>query len=575
MPRHANLNYILTLITYEELFGPVPSDAQALVILARLPKRFTIKALSALVILTNRMIRTQAVQLKLLSMVTKGAPNPTAARIRELVSADERRVFFNEEQITVAIALLCKHGKDSDDEHLDLTDFFQMLVFVNSLIGDAAREAVGPATSKESRFAHLLIGEVRSLFGGTVNFIDVVWRYREFIEWSPSARAPQLPHSLAEEFQTAIGIPYGEYATAMMAVSAHAMAIVSSIPDELSLLVLNRDQWLSSLPIKSGVEFFIDLNSTAIGTAAAAIGDGTLTSQAVNWRKAFLRAPLLDIGAGEYCYTFLPALPESLGRAFFSRLLDHYNAAYGEKTGNAFLDYYGRFFEDYVCRLLSRSIRKPVVGDDEAFATKDSTDNRIIDAVVVEVPDLTFVEVTAKRFNLTKTVISGGIESLNEDLHQMVVAKAVQLQRSIDMFLAGQLPMVPANPSDVKRCHPVLVLQEFPQYAAVRRRAMQFVSDAGVSLPSLQFVTIDELEMIETSLRRGYRLGDIIKKKCRRADEVEMSLRNYLIKRQPTLIRGKPADLRAEQGAWFEQRMTQLQKWGFETQALQVPTDEE
>ncbi len=104
---------------------------------------------------------------------------------------------------------------------------------------------------------------------------------------------------------------------------------------------------------------------------------------------------------------------------------------------------------------------------------------------------------------------------------------------------------------------------------------MQFVSDAGVSLPNLQFVTVDELEIIETSLRKGYRLGDIIKKKCRRADEVEMSLRNYLIKRQPTLIREKPADLRAEQAAWFEQRMTQLRKWGFETQALQVPTDAE
>ena len=115
-------------------------------------------------------------------------------------------------------------------------------------------------------------------------------------------------------------------------------------------------------------------------------------------------------------------------------MLDHYNAAYGDKIGNAFLDYYGRFFEDYVCRLLSRSIRKPVVGDDEAFATKDSTDNRIIDAVVVEIPDLTFVEVTAKRFNLTKTLIGGSIESLNEDLKQMVAGKAVQLQRSIDMF---------------------------------------------------------------------------------------------------------------------------------------------
>ena len=131
MPQHANLEYILTLVTYEELFGPMPADDHALTIIARLPKRFTLKALSALVILTDRMVRAQAVQLKLLAMVTKGAPNEIAGRIRDLLSADDKRVFFNQEQITAAIALVCKHGSESDKEELDLTDFFQCLVLVN------------------------------------------------------------------------------------------------------------------------------------------------------------------------------------------------------------------------------------------------------------------------------------------------------------------------------------------------------------------------------------------------------------------------------------------------------------
>ena len=397
----------------------------------------------------------------------------------------------------------------------------------------------------------------------------VVWRHREFIDWHPTPRAPQLPHPLAEEFRQAIGVPYTEYATAMMAVSAHAMEIVKKIPDELTLLVLNRDQWLSSLPTKAAVDFFIDLNSTTMEQVSTAIGNGSLTSQAVNWRKAFLRAPLVDIGRGEYCYTFLPALPEALGRAFFSRLLDHYNAKYSEKTGNAFLDYYGRFLEAYVYELLSRSIRKPVVGDDEAFATKDSTDNRIVDAVIIEVPDVTFVEVTAKRFNLTKTIIGGNIASLDDDLRQMVADKAVQLQNSIRLFLDGGLPIVPMSPGDVKGVHSVLVLQEFPQYAAVRRRAMRLARETGVDLPLLQLITVDELEMIEMSLRKGYRFSDIIKRKCRRADEAEMSLTNYVLKRQPNLIKGKPPEIQAQQEAWFAEIMNQLTIWGFKADALQ------
>jgi hypothetical protein len=349
----------------------------------------------------------------------------------------------------------------------------------------------------------------------------------------------------------------------MMAISAHAMQMLVNPPPELRRLVLEKDRWFTTLPIKSGVELFIALNSTTPARVAEAIGSGTLTSQAINWRKAFLRAPLLEVGPSAYCYTCLPALHEALGRAFFSRLLDHYNATYSRNIGDAFLDYYGRFMEDYVYKLLSRAIRKTVVGDDEAFATKDSTDNRIVDAVIVEIPDITFVEVTAKRFNLTKTIIGGNIEALDKDLQQMIVEKAQQLQVSIDFFSDSKLPMVPVKPDEIKRVHAVLVLQEFPQYAAVRRRALQLAKEAGVDLPLLQFVTVDELEMVEMSLRKGYKFADIMRRKCRRKDEVEMSLTNYIVKRQLRLARGKPPDLEAAQKVWFDERIAQLEEWGF------------
>jgi hypothetical protein len=129
--------------------------------------------------------------------------------------------------------------------------------------------------------------------------------------------------------------------------------------------------------------------------------------------------------------------------------------------------------------------------------------------------------VVAKRFNLTKTIIGGSIASLDDDLRPMVVDKAVQLQNSIRLFVDGKLQMIPAELADVKRIHAVLILQEFPQFAAVRRLAMQLAKAASVDLPLLQFVTVDELEMLEMSLRKGYRFGDIMKKKCRRVDEVK------------------------------------------------------
>jgi hypothetical protein len=568
MRQHGNLDFIVKVITYDELFGPVPSDSEAIEIIARLPRGFTLKALSALVVLTSRLVISQAVQLKLLSMVAT-QPVEFVSAIRGLLQADEKRVFFYEESVTAAIALVCKYGANSPAEELNLMDLFKLLALTNSLLGDAAKESVGPAVGDLLRREHLMIGEVRSLFSGTVDFIQPIWRYSQLVDWQPTPRAPHLPHPLSEEFQMAIGMPFGEYATVMMAISAHALQIVNPpMPEVLSLLLLVKDQWFANLPDQTAVDAFLALNSTTPEKVGSAIGDGSLTSQAVNWRSAFLKAPLVQIAPGEYCYTFFPALPETLGRAFFSRLLQHYNETYERKVGDAFLDYYGRFLEDYVFTLLSQSIRKQVVGDEEAFATKDTSDNRIVDAVVIETPDITFVEVTAKRFNLTKTIIGGSIESLECDLKQMVVEKAEQLQAAVQLFDDGKLSMVPVQPSQIKRQHTVLVLQEFPQYAAVRRRAIELAREAGVTLPNLQFVTVEELEMVEPSLRKGYRLGDIIRRKSRKPDEAEMSLRNWVVTRSPNLARRRPGDLIERHRDWFEGRLAQLQQWGFETAQL-------
>jgi hypothetical protein len=139
------------------------------------------------------------------------------------------------------------------------------------------------------------------------------------------------------------------------------------------------------------------------------------------------------------------------------------------------------------------------------------------------------------------------MESLECDLKLMAVEKSKQLDASFQLFDEGKLFMVPAKPGQVKREHTVLILQEFPQYAAIRRRTIELTREAGVELPNLQFVTVDELELVEASLRKSYRFGDIIKRKSRLPDEAEMSLRNWVVTRSPNLARRRPGDLIAGQ----------------------------
>ena len=153
--------------------------------------------------------------------------------------------------------------------------------------------------------------------------------------------------------------------------------------------------------------------------------------------------------------------------------------------------------------------------------------------------------------------------------------KSKQLEASVQLFDEGKLFMVPAKPDQIKRKHTVLVLQEFPQYAAIRRRTTDLIREEGVKLPNLQFVTVDELELVEPSLHKGYRFGDIIKRKCRRPDEAEMSLRNWVVTRSPNLARRRPGDLAARQKAWFDEKMAQLFAWGLDAAPLQDASTEE
>ena len=78
-------------------------------------------------------------------------------------------------------------------------------------------------------------------------------------------------------------MPFAQHATVMMAVSAHALQVVNPpLPKVLSLLSLVKAQWFATVQDQAAVDGFIRLNSTTPEKVAVAIGDGTLTSQAVN-----------------------------------------------------------------------------------------------------------------------------------------------------------------------------------------------------------------------------------------------------------------------------------------------------
>jgi hypothetical protein len=559
---HPNLAFLERMATYENIFGPLPPDSAAIELLGHLPQRFTLQNLSALAILADRLTLDPQSQLSILSMFDHGNPNINLELVKQMLRDGGAEVFIHPSQIAATAALVCRYGADVSDERFNLDEFIIVLALVNSFVGGE------PSSPTLTGVQRLMLTEVRSVTA-RANLMDVAYRYYQLMEWVPTNRAPNLPNELREELRLALGLTYNEYAASMLGVASVGSQLVVNRPKHLERVPVNLPLLVSTIETKDALEQYATINSLSTSSVAQLLSDGSLSDQAQRWRKSFLVSPLIQSAHDELCFAFFPALAETLGRGLFSRLLTHFNETYGRSTGDAFLDYFGRFLEDYVATILSRSGMRVIT--DLPFATKFSTNNRIVDAVIVEGRSLVFIEVAAKRFNLSETIINGSLASLDLDLEQMVVGKARQLASSIEVFRKGRLDMVPITPARVKRIYPVLVLQEFPQFAAVRRHAFALMQNAGVRLEDLQIITVDEIEMIEGLLSRGYRLSDLLKAKLRSPSASEMSLTNYILTKKKNLSLTKSSTVEKAETDWFRERMMQFQEWGLKVDLSSLP----
>ena len=348
-------------------------------------------------------------------MFDDGNPNKSLETVKRMIREGEAKVFIHPPQVAAATGLVCRYGATVPDERFYLDDLIKVLALVNSYVGG---EPSSPLLSDVQR---LMLTEVRSITGHA-NLMDIAYRYYKLMEWVPTDRAPELPNPLKDELLTALGLTYDEYAASMLGVATVASQLVVNRPRRLERVFVSVPLLVSTLDTKAALEKYTQINSLGPPAVTESLGNGSLADQAQRWRKPFLLDPLVRTADDELCFTFFPAVPESLGRGLFSRLLTHFNEAYGRKTGNAFLDYYGRFLEDYVVTLLKRCVKSVV--DDLPFGNQYSTNNRIVDAVVVEPKAVVFVEVVAKQFKLTDTIISGSLASLDGDVDVMVVQKS-------------------------------------------------------------------------------------------------------------------------------------------------------
>jgi hypothetical protein len=325
------------------------------------------------------------------------------------------------------------------------------------------------------------------------------------------------------------------------------------------MLALDVDVWLRNVDTKSAIVKFIENNSITVASVRGMFSSTDSRDAIVHWRRAFVSKPLLQITDNQYLFPFPFGAASALGRGLLYRLLNGYNEIYGRQTGNLFLSYFGRFLETYVDEIFRRSLRGngARVLRDVPYRNRRSTDNRFVDDIIIEGVNAAFVEVVAKRFRLTETIIDGDIMCLKEDLHDMIISKARQLVESITLFKDGRLGSV--DRTKVKNIFPVIIVDEFPHFAAVLKLARAELVAQKLELPGLQIMEISELEMLEDVLFKGRAFTSILKSKTRRPHAADMSMTRFAAK---FLLPGRLPNVVAEQNGWFSKVVARAREWG-------------
>ena len=537
-------------------------------LLAPLPLEPTVQILSGIAIILGlqRNFCADGFQELLLDLLAPKV-DVVGRRLGSILREEPAAIFFHPEQLAGLTVFACVHCAGND-----MPPDAQERVLKALLLYNFYRESSDMPIADENRTVFLRT-ELRSLANTAEEFENMATRYEQLLDWTPTPEAPALPRPLRDEFASLLGLTYDGYSAAAICITAllyghgercrkDRRSPFTAIP----MSGLRLEELAAIIPDMEDINRFIE--TAASSTAAIREQFGPMAAEAIcaGWRLALISRPLLRFGDTIVCpYPF--ALESIVGPGLYFRLLDAYRGRDGDEGVSRFAGYFGRFFEDYVYRWLSATLKRSDVRPELVYKTPDSDDNRSCDAAVFENNRAVFVEVVAKRFRLVESVINLDEESIQQDLTRMVTEKAEQLRRKIKQFQDGVIVYTGINPGKMRRIYPIIVVsQPVPHFAGFQGALDRaFHRPEGESrIRPIQVVEIDELENLEKAFAQGRELSSILDQKTRRNDTSMISLSNFITEYKPNIQRGKPV-LMGRFNRWYKKCLDYQQRiWGFD-----------
>ena len=309
---------------------------------------------------------------------------------------------------------------------------------------------------------HMNVLELESVqngnFNRTVNYLHIVQRSVEcFIRIAAQEErfSPREYVNLSQAFRNATDVDIHSYVfflTAIMSSSFPSGSIESIL--WTNRMVYNIDDYVRHLEIPL-IE--VQLLFQMLTISMDEFRETSLSSLSSRWDFNYFRyRPLIRLGNLFYPLDSQFIL-ENLWDVLYWRIHDGLDTEAAAK----FRVFFGRVFELYCNDLLEQAspnlVRAKYIREFEYTYER----NRLMspDAFIDYGSDLLAIDYKTKRLKMQATLVEGNLDSLEQDLLQMIIEPARKIHAHLKKFISRPIAGVPIDFTCVKRVHGIIVTQ--------------------------------------------------------------------------------------------------------------------
>lgn len=220
--------------------------------------------------------------------------------------------------------------------------------------------------------------------------------------------------------------------------------------------------------------------------------------------------------------------------------IDEYLLSTNMGRWKRFRQFFGEVFQSYVSRLLEQALPASSQLAPRLFLdlSYGKPEKRASDAILLDFADgvhAVLIDAKGKRPRKVSTCIEGSIDSYEEDIQDLAIKAAEQIDRVIGDFESGEFTLGDFTYAHINEFYPVVVApQSLPQLLLLGKKLEDAVTRSGFlarpRVARLQIISIEELEMLAGLLgSQGRCLSELLRGKLASKKYRHAHMKDFLI----------------------------------------------